>query len=419
LARAKRSGNKLALMLLDLDRFKNINDSLGHDAGDLLLKAVSKRLQDNVRDMDTVARLGGDEFVVVLEGIQDEEDIGQVANKLLSGVSKSINISGHDIASTVSIGISMYPEDGEDTDTLLKNADIAMYKAKEAGKNNFKYYTEGMNATAVNYLLLENDLRRAIETDQLMLMYQPQIDLQTGSLLGMEALVRWNHPDRGMVSPVHFIPLAEETGLIVALGDWVLREACKQQRIWLQQGRYSNKVAVNLSPRQFRQENFPQRVAEILNMMELPAKYLELEITESSAMENAGETITMMNELNAMGVSLAIDDFGTGYSSLAYLKRFPIQKLKIDRSFINDIATDQNDAAIARSIISLAHNMSLNVVAEGVEHDVQVDWLRRRGCDMAQGFYYAKPLTVEQMNHHLKEGSFSSSSNVVKLEFQV
>ncbi len=416
LARAKRSGNQLVLMLLDLDRFKYINDSLGHDAGDVLLKTLSGRLQESVRDMDTVARLGGDEFVVLLEGIQDSEDITSVAQKILLNVASPLNIVGHEISTSASIGISVYPEDGEDTDTLLKNADIAMYKAKESGKNNFKFYTEGMNASAVNFLLLENDLRRAIETDQLMLYFQPQFDLQTGSLMGMEALVRWNHPDRGIVSPANFIPLAEETGLIVPLGDWVLRTSCAQQKKWLETGKYTRKVAVNLSPRQFREKNFPARVAEILANADLPAQYLELEITESSAMEHAGETINMMNELNAMGLSLAIDDFGTGYSSLAYLKRFPIQKLKIDRSFISDIAVDQNDAAIANSIISLAHNMSLNVVAEGVENDDQAELLRQRGCDMAQGFYFAKPMSVEQLDKHLSNGEFNSSANVIQLE---
>lgn len=416
LARAKRSGNKLVLMLLDLDRFKYINDSLGHDAGDLLLKTLSGRLQDSVRDMDTVARLGGDEFVVLLEGIQDSDDITSVAQKLLSSIAMPINVVGHEISTSVSIGISVFPDDGDDTDTLLKNADIAMYKAKEAGKNNFKFYTEGMNASAVNFLLLENDLRRAIETDQLMLYFQPQFDLQTNSLMGMEALVRWDHPDRGIISPAHFIPLAEETGLIVALGDWVLRASCAQQKKWLDEGKYTRKVAVNLSPRQFREQNFPQRIAEILAAVELPAQYLELEITESSAMEHAGESINMMNELNSMGLSLAIDDFGTGYSSLAYLKRFPIQKLKIDRSFVSDVAVDQNDAAIAKSIISLAHNMSLNVVAEGVENSDQAQWLKERGCDMAQGFLFAKPMSVAQLDKHLHHGEFLSQANVVQLE---
>jgi diguanylate cyclase (GGDEF)-like protein/PAS domain S-box-containing protein len=416
LARAKRSGGKLVAMLLDLDRFKYINDSLGHDAGDLLLKAISQRLKECVRDMDTVARLGGDEFVVVLEGIHDIEDVGFVAQKILATISRPINIQGHDISTTVSIGISVYPDDGTQADELLKTADIAMYKAKESGKNNYQFYAEGMNASAVNFLLLENDLRRAIEQDQLTLYYQPQFDLQTDSLVGMEALVRWQHPERGLVSPAHFIPLAEETGLIVPLSEWVLRRACEQQKIWLKSGRYAGKVAVNLSPRQFRQSNFPERVAEILADTGLPATHLELEITESSAMEHASETINMMNVLNQMGISLAIDDFGTGYSSLAYLKRFPIHKLKIDRSFICDVATNQNDAAIAKSIINLAHNMSLNVVAEGVEYDDQATWLRERGCDQVQGFFYAKPMSAEQIEQHLVHGGFDSDSNVVRLE---
>lgn len=416
LARAKRSGGKLVAMLLDLDRFKYINDSLGHDAGDLLLKAISQRLKECVRDMDTVARLGGDEFVVVLEGIHDIEDVGFVAQKILATISRPINIQGHDISTTVSIGISVYPDDGTQADELLKTADIAMYKAKESGKNNYQFYAEGMNASAVNFLLLENDLRRAIEQDQLTLYYQPQFDLQTDSLVGMEALVRWQHPERGLVSPAHFIPLAEETGLIVPLSEWVLRRACEQQKTWLKSGRYAGKVAVNLSPRQFRQSNFPERVAEILADTGLPATHLELEITESSAMEHASETINMMNVLNQMGISLAIDDFGTGYSSLAYLKRFPIHKLKIDRSFICDVATNQNDAAIAKSIINLAHNMSLNVVAEGVEYDDQATWLRERGCDQVQGFFYAKPMSAEQIEQHLVHGGFDSDSNVVRLE---
>ncbi len=416
LARSRRSDSKLALMLLDLDRFKYINDSLGHDAGDLLLKAISQRLGDSVRDMDTVARLGGDEFVVVLEGIHDEDDVSFVANKLLTNLAKPISISGHEISTTVSIGISLFPNDGEETDTLLKNADIAMYKAKESGKNNYQYYAEGMNATAVNFLLLENDLRRAIEQEQLALHYQPQIDLKTGSLVGVEALVRWNHPDRGLVSPVNFIPLAEETGLIVPLGEWVLKTACRQQMEWIAAGNFVGKVAVNLSPRQFRQKNFPQKVASILAETGCPAKYLELEITESSAMEHAGETINQLNELNRMGLSLAIDDFGTGYSSLAYLKRFPIHKLKIDRSFVNEVHVDQNDAAIAKSIIGMAHNMMLSVVAEGVESEAQAQWLREQGCDQGQGFLFAKPIPAENFASFFSNGSFSFSNNVIKLE---
>ncbi|MGN0920536.1 MAG: putative bifunctional diguanylate cyclase/phosphodiesterase [Cellvibrio sp.] len=406
ITRAKRTNSQLALLLLDVDRFKNINDSLGHEAGDSLLKIIAMRLVDSVRDLDTVARLGGDEFVVVLEGVNNTADVMHEANLLLESLSQPITISGHEISTTVSIGITMYPNDGSSTDELLKNADIAMYKAKEAGKNVCQLYAKGMNATAVNYLLLENDLRRAVEQNQLILHYQPQLDLNTMRITGVEALVRWRHPSRGMVPPIEFIPLAEETGLIVPIGEWVIREACYQMKSWLDAGINVGKVAVNLSPKQFHQRNFPEKVARILQETGLDAKFLELEITESCAMEHAGETINQLQQLNNMGTPLAIDDFGTGYSSLAYLQRFPIQKLKIDRSFINDIQTDDNDAAIAKTIIGLAHNMQLQVIAEGVENEVQAEWLRRRGCDQAQGFLYAKPLTPNQLEGYFSAGKF-------------
>lgn len=416
LARAKRAESQLALMLLDVDRFKNINDSLGHDSGDLLLKSIAARLNESVRDMDTVARLGGDEFVVLLEGLHDLDDVRFVANKLLAQLARPMEIAGHDISITASIGISVFPNDGEQADELLKNADIAMYKAKEAGKNNCQFYAKGMSASAVNYLLLENDLRRAIELEQLTLHYQPQFDLASGSLTGVEALVRWQHPERGLVSPAHFIPLAEETGLIVPLGEWVLRAACVQQKQWIEAGMNVPRVAVNLSTRQFRQRDFPGKVASVLRHTELPAEYLELEITESCAMEHAGETINQLNQLNQMGVQLSIDDFGTGYSSLAYLKRFPLAKLKIDSSFVFDLPLDQNDAAIARSIIGLAHNMQLTVVAEGVEKVHQAEWLLAEGCDQAQGFLYAKPLPVDQFERHFNaKGEFDLNNNVVSM----
>jgi diguanylate cyclase (GGDEF)-like protein/PAS domain S-box-containing protein len=406
LARARRSNSRVALMLLDIDRFKIINDSLGHDAGDILLKIIAMRLNEGVRDMDTVARLGGDEFVIVLEGIHDLDDVVFVSNKLLTTLARPLEVSGHSITTTVSIGVSIFPDDGKDTDELLKNADIAMYKAKEAGKNNCQFYTKGMNATAVNFLLLENDLRRAIELNQLILHYQPQVDLISNDIVGVEALVRWQHPERGLISPSHFISLAEETGLIVPMGEWVLREACRQQKAWLDSGIGVGKMAVNLSPKQFRQKNFPEKVASILSNLGLQPEYLELEITESCAMEHAGETINQLNQLKDMGMYLAIDDFGTGYSSLAYLQRFPIQKLKIDRSFIHDIQDDINDAAIAKSIIGLAHNMQMVVIAEGVENTYQIEWLRNKGCDQAQGFLYAKPMPAKQLESYFIDGRF-------------
>jgi diguanylate cyclase (GGDEF)-like protein/PAS domain S-box-containing protein len=415
IARAKRSNNRVALMLLDIDRFKNINDSLGHEAGDLMLKTIATRLNETVRDMDTVARLGGDEFVVVLEGVQGMDDISLVANKLLDNLAVPMIISDHSITSTVSIGISIFPDDGLDADELLKHADIAMYKAKEAGKNNYQYYTKGMNASAVNYLLLENDLRGALELNQFVLHYQPQIDLATGALTGIEALVRWQHPNRGLVPPAHFIPLAEETGLIVPIGDWVLREACRQHKCWMDAGKSVGTMSVNLSPRQFRQKNFPGKVESILRDTGLKPEHLELEITESCAMEHANETINQLTQLNRMGMFLAIDDFGTGYSSLAYLQRFPIQKLKIDRSFVNDIQADDSDAAITKTIITLAHSMKLRVVAEGIETRLQADWLKAQGCDHGQGFLYAKPMTPSQFESHFRRGLYHFDGNLVQL----
>ncbi|SMF20599.1 diguanylate cyclase (GGDEF) domain-containing protein [Alteromonadaceae bacterium Bs31] len=397
ISRAKRSESSLAVMLFDLDRFKNINDSLGHDAGDAFLKQVAKNMQDELRDTDTVSRLGGDEFVVALENISDILDIESIARKLLECLAQPVIVQGHEISCTASIGISVFPNNGDSIDQLLKNADTAMYRAKAAGKNRFQFYQSAMSDTAVNYLLLENDLRRAIDQNELCLYYQPQIDLSSGRIIGLEALVRWQHKDRGMISPIHFIPLAEETGLIEPLGDWVLEHACERFQAWLEQGVNLGKIAVNLSTRQFRQDKFETSVHNILQRTGLSPEYLELEITESSAMENAATTIDMLKCLSQMGLSLAIDDFGTGYSSLAYLQRFPIQKLKIDRSFIHDIDKDTQESAIAKSIIDLAHNMSLEVIAEGVERPAQSSWLNERGCDQVQGFYYSRPLSEKQL----------------------
>lgn len=397
LSRAKRNHDSLALLLIDLDRFKLINESLGHDAGDSYLKRVAELLLGVVRDTDTVARLGGDEFVVVLENIRDVSDIEKIAQKLLSSLSLPTDIQGHELKCTASIGISMYPNHGSSIDQLLKRADTAMYNAKSAGKNCYQFFSSAMSESSVNYLLLENDLRRAIDNDDLRLFYQPQVDLNTGRIVGLEALVRWQHKDRGLVSPAHFIPLAEETGLINPLGDWVLQHACERFHVWLMKGIHFGKIAVNISMRQFRQEHFEQSVVKVLTETRLSPQYLELEITETSAMEDASATADMLNCLSKMGLSLAIDDFGTGYSSLAYLQQFPIHKLKIDRSFVNDVDTNNSDASIVKSMIDLAHNMSLQVVAEGVERPTQSRWLIDRGCDQVQGFYYCKPLSEEDL----------------------
>jgi diguanylate cyclase (GGDEF)-like protein/PAS domain S-box-containing protein len=416
LSRAQRNRSKLALMMIDVDRFKSINDTLGRDAGDQLLKIVAQKVAKSLRKTDTVARIGGDEFIVVLENIASVADARRVATKLLGCLAEPIEVAGELVQSSASIGISVYPQDGNAADELLKRADIAMHKAKESGRNNFLYYTEGMDSSAVRFLVVEKDLRIAIDEDQLCLYYQPQVDLQTGDLVGVEALVRWKHPQRGLIAPSHFIPLAEETGLIVPLGEWLLRKAAEQQKRWMASGKYVGKIAVNLSPRQLRQRDFAERLDQILKEVDLPPRYLELEITETSAMEHAGETINMLTKLNQMGLSLAIDDFGTGYSSLAYLKRFPIQKLKIDRSFIHDIHTDQNDASIANSIIGLAHNMMLNVVAEGVENEQQASWLRKRGCDQAQGYLYAQPIPAEKLERFFSAGTASFKDKEMELE---
>lgn len=397
LSLARRSNSNLAILLVDLDRFKNINDSLGRDAGDFYLKQAAIRLSETLRDTDTVARLSGDEFVVVLENIAQAKNITAIAAKILTAIAQPLDVTGHEITCTASIGISLYPKDGNSIDQLLKHADLAMSRAKALGKNRTQFYVQAMTDNAVNYLLLENDLRKAIENDELCLHYQPQLDLASGTITGLEALVRWQHSERGLIPPSEFIPLAEETGLIEPLGNWVLKEACQSFSRWLMSGLNFGKVAVNLSPRQFRQEHFEQVIVKTLLETQLSPEYLELEITESSAMENAAEAIELLKGFSEMGLSLAIDDFGTGYSSLAYLKRFPINKLKIDRSFIKDIDHDEADAAIAKSIIDLSHNMSLIVVAEGVERQSQSRWLNEKGCDQVQGYFFAKPLAEAEL----------------------
>lgn len=416
LARAQRHQSKLGLMMVDVDRFKTVNDTLGRDAGDQMLKTLSRKLVGELRKMDTVARLGSDEFIVILENIHNVGDARRVADKVLKRLAEPLVIHNQTVQNSVSIGISVYPQDGQVADELLKRADIAMHKAKESGKNNYLYFTEGMDSSAVKFLVLEKDLRRAIAENQLRVYYQPQVDLQTGALVGVEALVRWQHPERGLISPSHFIPLAEESGLIVPLGEWLLREAGRQQKEWMEAGLHVGKIALNLSPRQLRQRDFADRLQAILEEMALPAKYLEFEITETSAMEHAGETVSTLTRLNQMGLSLAIDDFGTGYSSLAYLKRFPIQKLKIDRSFIHDIHTDPNDASIAQSIIGLAHNMMLHVVAEGVENEQQASWLRKRGCDQAQGFLYAQAVPASKLESYFSAGMASFKTDKIEME---
>jgi len=400
IAQATRQQTLVGLLLLDLDRFKLVNDTLGHEFGDKLLKDVSERIHACIRDSDTLARLGGDEFVVVLNGINGAQDAAKVANKIIDNLSKPIVIDGHEVFVTTSIGISLFPNDGMDKNALITNADVAMYRAKEEGRNHFQFYTFGMNATTVEQLTLENDLRRAIERDELFLHYQPQIRLPDRRMVGVEALVRWQHPELGLVPPARFIPIAEETGLIVPIGQWVLRTACAQARRWLDSGAPPIEMSVNMSSRQFHQENMLETVTGALQESGLDARQLTLEITESSLMQKPDDAVVTLCLLHNMGVGIAIDDFGTGYSSLGHLKRFPLQALKIDRAFINDITENPEDAAIVRAILAMAHSLNLKAVAEGVESEEQLKFLQQAGCDEIQGFLISKPVTAHEITEN-------------------
>jgi len=392
LPEARRHGWKVAMMFLDLDRFKIINDTLGHQIGDDLLREVACRLSSVVRETDFVARLGGDEFVIILPGITGPADAATVAGKAIVALSKSIEANGHELHTSPSIGISVFPDDGPDGDTILKNADTAMYHAKAAGRNNFQFFADEMNLISSERLKIEHKLRHAIARNELVLCFQPQFRASDATPIGVEALLRWHHPTEGLISPARFIPVAEETGIIVEIGEWVLANACCEMKRWIDAGLKPMRIAVNVSARQLRRRDFAETVANALTASGLPAELLELEITESSVMENPQEAILILERLGRMGVTLAIDDFGTGYSSLAYLKLFPIDHLKIDRSFVADIETDLNDRAIAFGTIALAHSLGLKVIAEGVETDDQLDLLRTNGCDEIQGFLLSKPL---------------------------
>ena len=402
IANAHQNNTRLSLLFLDLDGFKIINDTLGHDAGDLLLQAVAQRLGDLVRTDDMVARLGGDEFTILLEGVSRSEDAAGVAGKILEDLSRPFTLDDKEVFVTGSIGISLYPSDGNDIGSLIKNADTAMYRAKEHGRNNYQFYTADMGAKALERLVLESHLRKALERDEFTLHYQPQIELQTGHITGFEALLRWDHPELGLVSPGEFIPLLEETGLIVRVGEWVLRTACEQNKRWQNAGLGPFRISVNLSGRQLSDSYLAGSVAGILERIGLDPTLLELEITESAIMSNtqiAGETL---EALHAQGISLAVDDFGTGYSSLSYLKRFPINTLKIDRSFVRDIPGDADDAELVKTIIAMARSLKLEVIAEGVEHTDQLVFLRDQGCMIMQGFLFSRPLPVDDIEEFLK-----------------
>lgn len=403
MAHARRHGLMLALLFLDLDRFKGVNDSFGHELGDALLIEVSNRLKGVVREGDTVARQGGDEFIILLTDVQDPQDVSGVAHKIFEALSTPFRIRGHELFVTTSIGATIYPDDGDDMHALLRNADTAMYRAKEEHGNAFQFYSREMSVRALERAELESALRRALERKEFELFYQPKVDGTTGRIIGAEALIRWHHPDMGLVSPTRFIPMAEEIGLIIPIGDWVLQTACAQNKAWQNAGLEPISVSVNLSARQFKQEGLVESVADVLKNMDLDAKHLELELTESIVMNSAELFVSKLKELQDLGVQLSIDDFGTGYSSLSYLKRFPLHHLKIDQSFVRDIATDSDDAAITSTVISLGHSLNLKVIAEGVETEEQVAFLREHQCDEMQGYYFSKPLPAAEFASLLQQ----------------
>ncbi|MBF0368496.1 MAG: EAL domain-containing protein [Magnetococcales bacterium] len=401
---ARRTGHRVAVMFLDLDRFKYVNDTLGHAFGDRLLVDVGNRLMGCVRESDTVARLGGDEFTIILGDCGSEERVGKVSEKILEAIQKQFVLDGKELFIGVSIGIGIYPDNGEDFDTLTKNADAAMYRAKESGRNTYRFFSEEMNAASSQRLDLEASLRLGLERGEFCLHYQPKVAMESGRIVGMESLVRWQHPEKGMISPAEFIPIAEETGFIVPLGEWILKTACRQAKKWLDAGFWDLTMAVNLSVRQFQHQDLLELVERVVRENGLPRGMLELEITESMVMGDVGQAVTVLEGLREMGIKLSVDDFGTGYSSLSYLKRLPIQTLKIDQSFVRDLSVSSSEAAIVAAIISMAKSLNLMVVAEGVENQEQVDFLRERGCDQIQGFFCSRPLPSRKMLQLLAEG---------------
>jgi diguanylate cyclase (GGDEF)-like protein/PAS domain S-box-containing protein len=398
----KRHAQQFGILFMDLNRFKIVNDSLGHDKGDLLLQMTAERLRKAVREGDTVARLGGDEFVVMLEDIDSSDRVAQVANELLAVVAEPFQLGGHELTISTSIGGSVYPKDGTDAVTLLKHADLAMYQAKELGAGTFRFFNPAMNVKMLERLLTESSLKRALERNEFVLHYQPIIDAQLGSPVGVEALVRWIHPERGLIAPEDFIPLAEEIGVICDLGEWVLETACRQNRIWQKQGLVPLKMSVNLSAQQLAQAEFTAILQRVLDATELDPRWLGLEITETSLMQNIDISLVTLQEIRDIGISISIDDFGTGYSSLAYLKKLPIHTLKIDKSFIHDVILDPDDAAIVTATIALAHNMGLQVVAEGVMTASQMRFLMDRHCNTMQGYLFSRPVPATELPAHLE-----------------
>ncbi len=405
ISKAHHHHRLVAVLFLDLDRFKNINDSLGHTAGDQLLQQLGDRFRKTVREGDTIARFGGDEFVLLLDDFDSDSSLSLIAQKILNSLTTPFKVNNHEIFITASIGISISPADGDDPETLIRNADIAMYRAKELGKNNFQYYSESMTARVFERMTLENNLRHALERDEFILHYQPQVDARSGKIFGVEALLRWQHPELGLIMPNNFISLLEETGMIEPVGIWVLETACKQSHQWHESGMNFVHMSVNLSSRQFNNSGFIRSLQSIIEETRINPEYLELELTESMLMRNTSSTISALNNLNDLGVRFAIDDFGTGYSSLNYLRRFPIDTIKIDRSFIRDITHDSDDRAICSAIIGMTQSLALNVIAEGVETRGQLDFLKAKDCHYIQGNYFSPAIPAEEMTEMLNKQS--------------
>lgn len=400
--KVKSKNNKIALFFLDLDNFKIINDTVGHVFGDILLKNVGKRLKEHLSECDIIARLGGDEYVLMKCNLTDNKQVSNIADKILKIFKNSWYLERHEFYITTSVGITVYPDDGTDVQTLLKNADTAMYKAKEMGRKNYKFFNKAMNIQIIEKLNMENSLRHAVEKQEFELYYQPQIDIKTNKIVGLEALIRWVHPTMGIVLPMQFIPLAEETGLIIPIGEWVLRTACVQIMKLMEKGYNDVNISINLSVSQFMQQNMVETIADIVKETGINPKQLELEITESIAMYDLDFAIKVLNKIRDMGIKVALDDFGTGYSSLNYLKLLPINTLKIDKSFVHDIAKGPNEAAIVKAVIELAHNMDLTVTAEGVETKKQLEFLRKENCETAQGFLFSKPMSYNKIENLMK-----------------
>ena len=392
---SERNGRLVGVMLLDLDHFKKVNDTLGHPAGDELLRQVSERIRDCLRSTDTVARLGGDEFAVIVTNTQEPVAITSIAERIVESLARSFDLDGQEVHTGTSVGITIYPHDRGQSDQLLRNADMALYRAKEEGRGTYQLYDNQMQEEVQARRLLESDLRRALEREELRIVYQPQFDCTTGELVGAEALLRWRHPERGEISPAEFIPIAESTRLIIPISEWVLAKVCRQNKAWQQSGRVRTCISVNISPLHFKQNNLAERIQAVLIKAGLEPRWLELEITEGVAMSEGSEAKRTLNELKALGIKLAIDDFGTGYSSLNRLKQFPVDRLKIDQSFVRDITTDWDDAAINSAVIQIGHSLNIKVIAEGVETKEQFEFLVDQGCNEAQGYLFSPPLDAE------------------------